>query len=895
MYLTLWDWSLRELYPCLYLAVVLMGILPVSPAGAQQISVDIVAESLPQALDTFAAENRINLVYAQRQVSGRLTTCSYRGAEIDAALACILSDQTLQVVRLKRKLYVLVESNVAEDSGVEEVQRGTLHGFVIDADSKETLPGANVYLPEFFLGTATNEAGYYAIPSLPNGQYRTRISYLGYSTLDTLFEISRESATIQLHRQTLESISLLISGDRRDLNEVDPGVRQIPMERIARLPGSLGEADLLQSLNWLPSVQRIRTKQGGLVIRGGEPDQVHYLIDGAPVYHMWHVGGLLSTYQSEAFKDVRLYRGSFPAEHGGRLSGVLDAELKDGSLGRITGLAGIGLLSARVLAEGPISKRLSFMISGRRSYLDRIIGRTHPVDDGVRKDTMRTGIYLYDVSTKLAWRPSEKQRLTLGVYGSADVLDIRLPVNLSLVNASSSLLPLSGWLRPASLILEFDTRWSNRLISGRYHYLYSDQLFLSATAYATSYRAYERIFIQPTATSSVNSRYGVNILDIGAKLDLDYYWSLAHHFRIGISFVQRQFFSELKALILQTNIISQRTDQRSELDNVEIVFYAQDTWTPTSKLQIQPGLRVSQLIGGNDLRVSPRLGVRYEMDRMTLRFATGVNVQYIHQVRDRYSVLYDLISYRWVPASHSVDPSHSYHASLGGHIFLGRHLSADLTAYIHFTEGFLLPRNEKQSKDRLLGPGIGFGSILGQYTRGRAFAHGVETNLQYNRGPYSVWISYAAGRSRNRAPLLSEASLRPARYDVPQRFQVSMQRTTKYWMFGISGQVRSGYPITVPEARYAVGDPLLDEPQGFFYLPKINNGRLPPYTNLGLQGAYQFEWGPVGLQFKLEINNLTFRRNVIRRIYDPMIPERVSVASRYGFPAYPLLEITARF
>ena len=86
------------------------------------------------------------------------------------------------------------------------------------------------------------------------------------------------------------------------------------------------------------------------------------------------------------------------------------------------------------------------------------------------------------------------------------------------------------------------------------------------------------------------------------------------------------------------------------------------------------------------------------------------------------------------------------------------------------------------------------------------------------------------------------------------------------------GQVRSGYPITVPEARYAVGDPLLDEPQGFFYLPKINNGRLPPYTNFGLQGAYQFEWGAVGIQFKLEINNLTFRRNVIRRIYDPMVP-----------------------
>ena len=321
MRLTLWDWSLRERLLRLCLAVVLTGIIPVSIAGAQEVSVDVVAESLTRALDTFASEHRINLVYAQRQVRGRLVTCRYRGTEIDAALACILADQTLRVVRLKRRLYVLVESNVTEDAGAEEIRRGTLHGFVVDASSKETLPGAHVYLPEFFSGTATNEAGYYAIPSLPLGQYRMRISYLGYSTLDTLFEISADPATIQLHRQTLESSSLLISRDRRDLNEVDPGIRQIPMDRIARLPGSLGEADLLQSLNWLPSVQRVRTNQGGLVIRGGEPDQVHYLIDGAPVYHMWHVGGLLSTYQSEAFKDVRLYRGSFPAEHGGAPGG----------------------------------------------------------------------------------------------------------------------------------------------------------------------------------------------------------------------------------------------------------------------------------------------------------------------------------------------------------------------------------------------------------------------------------------------------------------------------------------------------------------------------------------------------------------------------------------------
>ena len=884
--------TLRKIYSPLYLTVLVTGWA--ATVHAQDISVDAVAESLPQILNTFVADYQIDIVYAQRQIEGRISTCAYQGTNIDEALACILSDHNLQAVRLRRRQYVLVDTNLYESEVSEPLPLGTLRGFVTDASSRETLPGAHVYLPRLSIGAATNEAGYYAVPSLPLGQtHQVRISFLGYTTLDTLLEISTQPVSIRLNRETLASRAVMIHSDRREPYET--GVRQVPVQRISTLPGFPGEADLLQSLRWFPSVHKVHTNQGGLIVRGGEPDQIQYLIDGVPVYHMWHIGGLLSVYQSEAFKDVRLYRGSFPAEHGGRLSAVLDAELKDGTMDKITGMAGIGLLSARVFAEGPLTEQMSFMVSGRRSYLDRIIGRRHPVDDGVTQDTMRTGVYLYDLGAKLAWRPSGRQRIAVGAYGSADVLDIRLPVNLSLINNANSLLPLSGWLRPANLVFEFDTRWSNRLISIRYQYLHTDRLFLTMTAYGTSYRAYERIFIRPATTSSVNSKYRIDILDIGGKLDIDYYLSLAHHIRAGISLVQRKFTSELDALILQTNTISESAEEYSGLDNTEIVLYAQDTWRPTPKLQIQPGLRMSQLRGGNALRFSPRLGVRYHQGKLVLRMAAGVNVQYLHQVRDRYSVLYDLISYRWVPASRAVDPSYSYHASLGSRISLGDFFVADIDLYLHRTHGLLLPRNEEQSKDGLLGPGIGLAAILGQYTRGEGLAHGLEVNLQYERAGSAVWVSYVAGRSSNRAPELGEMSFRPARYDVPQRLQATVQHTTKHWMFGVSGQWRSGYPVTIPEARYAVGDPLSETPQGFLFFPKINNGRLPAYVNYGLQGAYRFWIRTAEVQFKVEWSNLTFRRNVIGRVFDPAIPDKVSVTSRYGFPAYPLLEIMARF
>ena len=889
--------SLRKYCAGLCVAVAIAWAIPSSTVRAQVIEVEIASESLQKVLDTFTATQRVDLVYAERQIEGRLVTCNYVGTDIERALACILENQNLRAVRVRRRQYVLVDtsSDSIPNSTEDSMHMGALRGFVLDATSQEILPGAHVYLPELAIGAISNEGGYYAIPTLPVGQYLVSASFLGYSPLDTLITITEESVILALERRAVESEAIVVTSDRRDPYEVSPGVREIPVDLISGFPGLPGEADLLQSLHWLPSVQRVRTNQGGLVVRGGEPDQIQYLIDGAPIYHMWHVGGLLSIYQPEVFKDVRLYRGSFPAEYGGRLSAVLDAELKDGTQEGLTGLVGVGLFSARLFVEGPIGNEFSFMMSGRRSYLDRIIGRKHPVDDGVTRDTLRTGIYLYDVSAKLAWRPSLQHRLTLGVYGSADVLDIRLPINLSRIGESGSILPLASWLRPSSLMVEFDTRWSNRLVSARYHYLYADRFFLSATAYATSYRAHERIFLRPVATSSISSKYAVDILDMGVKLNLDYYLSLTHHIQAGASIVQRSFSSELGALILQTNSISESTDEESKLDNTELVFHIQDTWKPTRRLQVQPGLRFSRLLGGSDLRLSPRLGIRYALDRVILRAAAGVNVQYLHQVRDRYSVLYDLIAYRWVPASRSVKPSQSYHGSVGGDLSIGEYFTAGVAMYVQKTRGLLLPRDEQQTKDGLRGPGISLAAILGQYTRGEALAYGLEGSLQYERGANMVWVSYAAGRSRSRAPLLGEENLRPTRYDVPQLLEIVLQRNTRSWTYGLTGQWRSGYPITVPEARYAVGDPLAEEPQGFLYFPKINNGRLPPYVNYGLQGAYRFNAGFVSMQVSLEINNITFRRNIVRQTYTFDIPEPVSVMSTFGMPAYPLLEVVARF
>ena len=168
-------------------------------------------------------------------------------------------------------------------------------------------------------------------------------------------------------------------------------------------------------------------------MRGGFSDQNLYLIDGAPVYHPWHAFNLISTFHADAFQEVKFYKGAFPAQHGGRLSSVLDARLKDGSTSGPTAKVGMSVLSGRFIIESPLTRKSSFMISGRRSYIDKLIGNEHPVQDanGTR-DTLRTGYHFSDITAKVSFTPNPKDLISFSYYSGNDILDLRLPLQFIL-------------------------------------------------------------------------------------------------------------------------------------------------------------------------------------------------------------------------------------------------------------------------------------------------------------------------------------------------------------------------------------------------------------------------------------------------------------------------------
>ncbi len=870
-----WRWSLLGL---------LIGFGMVSPVRAQRAAIEIEVREVPLAevLRQLETQAGIRLIYAQRLVAHQRSTCHYRGNRVEEALACILEGTSLRARRLREDQYVLVATRSGRRSWGPST--GLLSGFVLDAQTGEVLPGAHIYLPDLRRGTITNAAGYFALPALARAFYRVRVSYLGYATLDTVLWAGGEPQTLWLQPVTLGIGVVRIDASRLPLEEqaTTAGTISLPATYLERLPSFPGEQDLFQVLQWLPGVQRSGEVSGGLLVQGGAPDQNLYLLDGAPVYHPWHAFSLISTFQTETFKGIRFYQGAFPAEYGGRLSAVLEAEMRDGNLERPRTLLGVSPLSARFVVESPITSISSFMLAGRRSYLDQLIGREHPVEDeNGRRDTLRTGYYFYDLSAKLAYRPSVRHRLSLSYYEGGDDLDLRLPFDFSL--------DFSSWLRPADLFFEVDQRWGNRLLSLRYQYLPTRRFFVSTVAYASGYRAREAFFVKPTGSAAVASNYTVRLEDVGLWVEANHYAALVHETQVGLQLVHRSFQSTLDAWVQRAPAAIDTLVQQSRQQALETTLYAQHVWRPTTRWEAQVGLRLSRF-DALPVELEPRLSMRYSLspDQVLLRVSVGRYVQYLHQLRDRYSYLYDVVSTRWIPAGSEVRPAVAWQGAAELEARPRPWLTLRTQLYYRRMRSTLLPQDVYQAKDGLEGPGIETGVLLGQYIPARARSFGVEVLMRVDRDPWQFWMSYRGGRSLNRA--LGERRDRPARFDVPRSLNAFVRYTHPRWEVMLAAELRSGYPITVPVARYELSDPLEPEPVVYLYRPDINNGRLPPYWRIDARWAYRFGWLGARWQVELYLYNLLNHRNVIDRRYEPTLTG-VRIIDRRGVPLLPLLEL----
>jgi hypothetical protein len=385
------------------------------------------------------------------------------------------------------------------------------------------------------------------------------------------------------------------------------------------------------------------------------------------------------------------------------------------------------------------------------------------------------------------------------------------------------------------------------------------------------------------------------VRDLGVRADVDYSLTATHHLQTGLHAVDHQFSSSLEAAIQRSPGAVQVLDQQSSMQGFEGARYAQDTWRPNDAWHIQPGVRLSYFSGGSYFFVNPRLNVEHVVNPkyLTLRASAGTQVQYIQRLRDRFSFMYDLVSSRWIPTSETVRPSSSFQVSMEGESSPLNWIKLSSEFYFRSSRDILLPRDEFQTKDQIEGPGIEVATLLAQYTSGFARAYGMEFTGVLERAPWRLLLNYAGGRTLSRAPQLDESSFRPTRFDVPRLVRTALTRMYDDWHMTITAIVRSGYPITTPVAKYVIEGPAGDEPTQYLYRPQINNGRLPAYFRLDLSLGYRFDMLGANWHTQFHIYNLTNRRNVIDRFYDPTRAV-VTAEDRKGFPILPLFEIEMR-
>jgi hypothetical protein len=899
---------LRLLLSCLMLGPALLGLA--APAAAQSsgfepmLRLEANGTPLAEVLRRLATQAGIDIVFAERTVDGRSVTGRYVGDDVQGALRTVLRDSGLQAEKVRPRQYVIVPAAIVNTENPRPTVRGILEGVVVDAENGEVLPGANVLLLGLAIGAATNTAGYFALPGLPAGYYPVRVSFVGYESVELelpVYPASKlERPVIRLNPKAHQGGAVVVEGSGNDRSDLDvaPGTARIGIREVSGLPSMMGEGDLFGAFEWMPGVTRAGEAGGELVVRGAEAQYNRYILDGAPVIHPWHAFGLFSVFQPEALKSVRLHKGSYPAEHGGALSAVVDLEMRDGSGDEPSGMVSLSPVSIRGVAEAPLTDRLSIMFTARRTWMDLLLTPRLRVTSegslpsfafasaltGDAAPDQQIGYHFFDLGTKLTWHLADGQRLSLSYYEGGDRLDAVAPISSFGAVAPD---PQPGGYNGDDAALKLGYSWGNRVLSGRYHGLVGEQLFLTGGAYFSRYAAREQSARAPVVVGPFQSDYGLSFAEIGMRLDADYYHSLEHQLRAGAAIIGRDFTSTLLERHMYPNDSLVRRDHLDRVRALEFVGYVQDTWQPTAAWQFQPGVRVEYFGLGGYLSVNPRLHVRHALGRGRLNLRAGISrqTQPLHRLRDRNAQTHDLVADRWLPASDRIRPASGWQAGVGVEWLPARSLSLNAEIFGRHLKDILLPLEPADSWT--VAPGRTAATLVDQFVAGTGRAAGVELSAEAHRRGWRGNLAYSFARAQERVP---GSRFRPARYDAPHQLEAFVIGGSGPWTVSVAGTIRSGYPVTLAEAFEGTRPGTAAASLG-----ALNNGRLPLYARADVSVSYEFRLVGLVWNAQAQAYNVLNRRNAVGSPFAQEVTVVPSDKHVYDLPILPMISLRARW
>ena len=701
-------------------------------------------------------------------------------------------------------------------------QTNTLSGYVKDAKTGEALIGATVYIPEESKGATTNVYGFYSI-TLNSAVHQVKYSYVGYDNVIKTIDF-KDHIRINVELSEAEDLldELVVEASQSDENTTSAqmGKIDLSMDKIKTIPAFMGEVDVLKTIQFLPGVSSGGEGNTGFYVRGGGPDQNLILLDEATVYNASHLFGFFSVFNADAIKNVSLIKGGMPSNYGGRLSSVLDITMKDGNYKSFQADGGLGLIASRLTLQGPIKKDTSsFIISGRRTYIDVLVEPFIP-DTSSSKGS---GYFFYDLTAKLNWRLSDKDRLYFSGYFGRDVFTFN----------------------NTDLDFVFKVPWGNATASMRWNHLFSDRLFVNTTAVFTDYD-----FAFEGGTNDFIFKLSSGVRDGNLKQDYTFYPNSFHNIKFGWNYTLHRFIPS--STEVSSNDVLFDTGDEVKIYGNEAAIYLLDEWDINENLKINAGFRLSMYqhigpftryfkntnTGTTDSTITynnfqpiktyfgpePRFSARYLFqDNSSFKLGIAHNYQYIHLASiSSVSLPTDL----WFPSTEIVKPQIGTQYSVGYFKnFNENKYEASVELYYKDLKNLIEYKENSFPEDNLNN------NVDNQLTFGRGYSYGAEFFLKKRMGYINGWVGYTYSKTMRQFDEIDDGGWFPAKYDRRNDLSVVLQYDLNDRInIGAVFVYATGNSITLPERRWFS----LEENRIITVWSERNAYKLDPYHRVDI-------------------------------------------------------------
>ena len=742
-------------------------------------------------------------------------------------------------------------------------QTHTVSGYVEDSKTGERIIGAYVIDSIGGKTSQTNNYGYFSLKNL--GQEVSIVStYFGFLSEKKVILLQHDTVLIIKINPVTEFQEVVVESSvyKRKINAM-LGLSVIPVKTLVLVP-SLGEADLLKSIQNQPGIKSGVEGSSGIFVRGGGGGENLFMLDDVPLYNVSHLYGFFSAFNSSAVKDVKMLKGCFPSRYGGRTSSVIDVRSLDGNNKTIKGELSVGLISSKFMVEGPLlSDKSTFIISGRRSYLDLI---TEPLKKTDAVSSSFPNYYFYDLNARIAHTYSNSDKLFLSFYKGLDH-----------IQKNNSENTLNGKLEKITERRDEISGWGNIVSSLRWNHAYDNHLFMNTTlAYSgynyfaeNNYRSETKWFDNnKSIKQSYNANYLSAIRDLMIRSDFDYAGSDKNTLRFGAGDIYHTFKPGDMLYSMNDEAIAQKSDTsylNAKINAHELYAYLEDEFVIWTKLTLNAGVRLSSLFsdGHKMLNLEPRFSLNYMLiNNIALKTGYSRMVQYLQLINSSgLSMPTDI----WVPAVKGINPLKSDQINLG--------FAYNVDNIVYFSVE-VYHKWLSQTTDLKNGASL-LTDISPWYTKleqGNGIAKGIEFYVEKQMGRLKGNISYTLSDAKRTYTQLNNGVSFPFKYNrlhdlsVFSNFQISQKwDVSALWVFG------TGYPVTIASEKYMPALNIYSSVSEFggeiSYYPSRNNYNMPVYHRLDLGFHYKTTNKYGQHTFSVDIFNAYNRKNPVNMYY----------------------------